>query len=97
MAPGLSPDQIRSLVGCSFNLLTKDAIPITNEVLRRRVVRKCVNKLLANPFGIRMLGHIEVKHFSPIVGKNHKDVKNAEGNCRPSKEIDRDELLAMIF
>jgi len=81
----------------ALNRLTKDAIPITNEVSRRRGVRKCVNKLLAGPFGIRMCGHIEVEHFPPIVGKNQKDVKNAEGNCRHCKEIDRDEFLAMIF
>ena len=35
--------------------------------------------------------------FGPIVGKNEKDVENAKGNCRQRKDVDRDELSAMIF
>lgn len=80
-----------------LNLLTKDGIPITNEILRHRIVRKCVNKLLADQFGGWMCGCVEVEHFPSIMSQNKEDVENEEGNCRYSKEIDGDKFPAMVF
>ena len=76
---------------------TKDAIAITDEIARRRLIGKCLNKLLTNPLCSRVFGHIEVNHFPPIMSQNEENIENTEPNGGHSDEIDGDKFPAMIF
>jgi hypothetical protein len=42
-------------------------------------------------------GHIEVKHFPPVMGHNEKNIENAECDCRDGEEINRGKLFAVVF
>ena len=55
-----------------YELLPKDAIPVSQEKLRSRVPRKSLPELLNRPLGGRMPSHAEMDNPPPLVCKHEK-------------------------
>ena len=63
-------------------------IAITQEVLRRRVPRKCLNHLLSGPLGSWMFGHVEVDNFTPFMSEHEEYIQDSKCHRRHSEEVD---------
>jgi hypothetical protein len=70
-------------------LLSVDAVAVTNHVLGYSVLRKCLDDLLGGPDRAGMFGHVEVKNTPPVMRQYEEDVKDAEGGRRHGEEVDR--------
>ena len=58
-------------------VVTVDAVAITNQETRCFFVREGANDLLSCPFGVGIGGNVEANHLSPVVTENDEDVQDA--------------------
>ena len=69
---------------------------MADEILGRLSVCERRYDLFRRPSSGGMLGHIKMQHLATIVFQEDKYEQHPHGNCRHSKEIDRDHLADMI-
>ena len=73
-----------------------DAIPVPKQIRRRSSKRKGFDHLLGGPGGGGSLGDVEVKHFAPLMGQDHEDIKLPKCGRRDGEEIDGDHLFSVV-
>lgn len=42
------------------------------------------------------LRDVKVKHFAPLMGQDHEDIKHPKCGRRDGEEIDRDQLFSVV-
>src|SRR5215472_9242477 len=77
-------------------MTTVDAIPVSQEISRRRIIWKRFDDLLRRPFCGGMVRHVEMQHTPTLMRQNREDKKHSQLECRNSEEVDRDQLTDMV-
>ncbi len=70
-----------------LEIVSINAIAITDEKTWCFIVRKSVDDLLGRPFGVRIRGNVEVNDLSPVVTEHDEDVQNAKCRCRNGEKV----------
>jgi len=78
-------------------VIAKDPIAVPQQITRELVKGKCFPQLLCGPLRGRVSGHIEVQDAASIMGQHQEDVKHLEVDRRHGEEVDRNQLLGVIF
>jgi hypothetical protein len=79
-----------------LNFSTVPTVPIAEEILGRVSAGERFYDLLCRPSSGRMLGHIDMQHLATVVFQENEYEQYPHGDCRHSKEIDRDHLADMV-
>src|SRR6267378_4516834 len=82
---------------CSRKSSPKMASRSRKEVARELGKGKCLAQLLSGPICGRVGGHIEVQDATPVMGQHQKYVKDLEPDGGHGEEVDREQLLGMVF
>ena len=91
--PGRSPsgdNLFNSHVGYAIlELVPVDAISITNQEPRRRIIGKRLNHLLTRPRSRWMSGDVEMDNHPAVMSQDDEGEQYAESSCRNGEEVDR--------
>ncbi len=79
-----------------LEMISVDAVSITNQEPRRRIIGKRLYDLLSRPLGRRMGGHVEVNKHPSIMAKDHEGEQYAESSCRNREEVDGHDVLQVV-
>jgi len=80
----------------AYDVGTKSGVPVEDQILWRRVVRKCLAQLLNDPCARRVPGHIAVEDSPPVMRDNEEAEESAERERGHGEEIHRGDGLALI-
>jgi len=78
-------------------ITAEDSIAVAQQVTGELRKGKCLSQLLSCPLRGRVGGNIEVQNAAAVMGQNQENVKNLEADRGHREEINRDQLLDMIF
>ena len=78
-------------------IVTVDAVAITNQETRCFLVREGVDDLLGSPLGVGVCGNVEMDKASPIVTEHDEDVEDTESDGRNRKEVAGGDVPDMII
>jgi hypothetical protein len=76
-------------------LVAVDAVAITKQVGRNRIVRERLDELAAGPGGRGMVSDVEVDEQASVVAKDDEREQQAEGEGRDDEEVDGNELTGV--
>ena len=68
-------------------IVTVDAVAITNEKTWCFLVRKSINDLLGSPFSAGVGRHVEVNDLPAVMTKHDEHVQDAKGRCGDREEV----------
>ena len=77
-------------------IVTVDAVSISNQIAWRAVFGKGFNDLLCSPFCRWMFGYVEMHESATVVDQHHEDKQDSQPERRHRKEIHRDEASDMV-
>ena len=73
----------------SGEVVTKDSVPISQQITGCRVPGKRIAKLLGGPFRSGMSCDVEVQYAPPLMGQHQGHVQNLEADGRHGEEVGR--------
>ena len=79
-----------------LEMISVDAISITNHKPWRLIFRERLYDLLRRPLGRRMGGDVEVNKHPSIMTKDNEGEQYAESSGRNSEEVDCDDVLQVV-
>ena len=59
--------------------VAEDAVPVPQQIARRRLPRKGFAELLGGPFRRRVWGHADVKNAAAVMSQYQEDIEDLEG------------------
>jgi hypothetical protein len=80
----------------SSESLTINGIPITQQIARSGIERKCFHQLPCCPLGSGVLCHVEVHNLPAVMAEHDEYIKHSKSGGRDSEEIYRCQTLCMI-
>src|SRR5580700_5523078 len=80
----------------SGEVVTKDSVPILQQITGCRVPGESIAKLLGGPFRGGMSRDVEVQYPAPLMGQHQEHVQNLEADRRHGEEVGRHELLDVV-
>ncbi len=79
-----------------LEVVTVDAVPVAQKKTWGFVVGEGVDDLLGGPFGVGMVGHVEVNGPPPVMTQHDEHVENAERDRRHGEEVAGSDVGNMI-
>jgi len=73
----------------SGEVVTKDSVPISQQITGCRVPGERIAKLLGGPFRGGMGSDVEVQYAPPLMGQHQEHVQNLEADSRHGEEVGR--------
>ena len=83
-------------VDATREVLTVDAVAVTDQIPGDRVPWKRFDELSAGPFSRRVFGDVEVNDTAPLMTEHEKHEQDAEPNSWHREEVDGDQALEVI-
>ena len=76
---------------------TINVVSIANQVPRCVAVNECLDNMLADPLGGRMLGDVEMQHLTSAVFQDDQDKEDSKRGRRDGEEINRDDTPDVVL
>jgi len=76
--------------------LAIDAIPVANDISRRRLPPVCLDDLTSNPFGARMRGYTQPQKLTTTVPQDQESVQQPKRDRGDHEQIHRGNAVGMI-
>ena len=81
---------------CLDNFLIKICSTIKDQIIRRRIARKCLSQLLADPLTRRVPGYIDMQDAASVVRDDKEAIKHAKGERWDGEEVHRSDSFAVV-